>query len=63
MLNNNYQHLFNMSPIIFNDKLKSSLESFTGGTHYILGGQVPFLSQFRLQLVCRIRRCSADSAF
>ena len=37
MLNNNYQHLFDMAPIIFNDRLQSSLESFTGGIHHILG--------------------------
>ena len=37
MLNNNYQHLFDMAPIIFNDRLQSALESFTGVTHYILG--------------------------
>ena len=37
MLNNNYQHLFDMAPIIFNDRLQSALESFTGGTHHILG--------------------------
>ena len=36
MLNNNYQHLFDMAPIIFNDRLLSALESFTGGTHHIL---------------------------
>ena len=36
MLNNNYQHLFDMALIIFNDKLQSALESFTGGTHHIL---------------------------
>ena len=37
MLNNNYQHLFDKAPIIFNDRLQSDLESFTGVTHYILG--------------------------
>ena len=30
MFNNNYQHLFDMAPIIFNDRLQSALESFTG---------------------------------
>ena len=37
MLNNNYQHLFDMAPIIFNDRLQSALESFTGVMHYVLG--------------------------
>ena len=37
MLNNNYQHLFDMAPIIFNDRLQSALESFTEVMHYILG--------------------------
>ena len=37
MLKNNYQHLFDKAPIIFNDRLQSDLESFTGVTHYILG--------------------------
>ena len=27
MLNNNYQHLFDMIPIIFNDRLQSSLKT------------------------------------
>ena len=37
MLNNNYQHLFDMTLIIFNGRLQSALESFTGVTHHILG--------------------------
>ena len=36
MLNNNYQHLFDMASIIFNDRLQSALGSLTGGTHHIL---------------------------
>ena len=62
MLNNSYQHLFDMAPIIFNDRLQSALESFTGVMHYILGDYVPFLSKFQLQLVHQIRGCSVDSA-
>ena len=27
MLNNNYQHLFDMAPIIFNDRLQSALKA------------------------------------
>ena len=36
MLNNNDQHLFDIPPLIFNDRLQSALESFTGVMHHIL---------------------------
>ena len=41
MLNHNYQHLFDMVPIIFNDRLQSGVESFTEGTHHILAKSSP----------------------
>ena len=37
MLNNNYQHLFDMASIIFNDRLQFALESFTEGMQHIMG--------------------------
>ena len=36
-------HLFNMAPFIFNDKVQTTLESFTGGMQYFLRDQGPFL--------------------
>ena len=36
------KHLFNMATFIFNDRLQSTLESFTGGNQYFLRDQYPF---------------------
>ena len=37
--NINQKHLFNTARFIFNDRLQSTLESFTGGTQYLLREQ------------------------
>ena len=40
--NNDQKHLFNKAPFIFNDRLQSTLESFTGGMQYFLRDQGTF---------------------
>ena len=49
-----------MAPFIFNDRLQSTLEKFTGSTQYFLGDQGPFSYQLQLQIIQQIMRSSAN---
>ena len=57
---NNQKHLFNMAPFIFNDRLQSTLESFTGSKQYFLRDQSPFSQQLQFQIIQRIMWSSAN---